>query len=75
MKHISKQYGKNMKKFEDATLNGGNPSEEIREFDKKHNITQRKPMISIINNRWGFPSRSDNNLIKSVEDIENVAKS
>ena len=73
IKNIYKQYGKNIKAFEEMTLTADVPK-DIEVLYKKHglDLTVRKPMVSIINSRWGFPSR-DENKIASYEDIERIA--
>jgi hypothetical protein len=78
MKNIKKQYGKNIKAFENRELE---PSKEVQElWERIHNETkgsldmnQHKPMMSIIQTRWGLSSRGSDNLINSYDDIEKVA--
>lgn len=80
MKNINKQYGKNIKAFENKELE---PSKETQElWNRIHNETngsldlnQHNPMLSIIQTRWGFSSRGSDNLINCYDDIVKVANS
>ncbi len=86
IKNINKQYGKNIKAFEDKELD---PSKETLAFwnkiqeetgptesnlgKKSLDLSTHKPMLSIMYTRWGLTNREDNR-IGEYGDIEKIAK-
>lgn len=85
-KNILKQYGKNIKAFEESD---GTPSKEtqaiwdrvLKETSKGYkgetrrgvNLAEHKPMVSIFSQRWGFPSREKNH-VECYQDLVDIAE-
>lgn len=84
-KRILKQYGKNIRAFEGRDLD---PSKETLELWKKIQketssnkqnpkrkplqLSEHKPMLSILHTRWGFASR-DKNTFECHDDLVTIA--